>query len=106
MTNLNDFNTYGEELERLLQLRTSPIAINLLQKEGDIPAGAIRPKKDLGFQLALCQGFAMSRRDKTMVAMLKEDNWCYSPVMSFGLAEPPDFFLEGNTYFDPQPARI
>ncbi len=99
MTALSDFNGYGVELERLLQLRTSPIAIRLLEKEKDIPDGAIRPKKDLGFQLALCQGFAMSRRDKAMVAMLKEDNWCYSPVMSFGLAEPPDFFLEGNTYF-------
>ena len=98
MTQLNDFNGYGEELERLLQLRTSPIAVRLLEREEDIPEGAIRPRRDLGFHLALCQGFAMSRRDKTTIAMLKEDHWCYMPVIAHGLAEPPDFFREGNAY--------
>ena len=99
MTARSDFNNYGEELERRLQLKTSPIAIKLLESEKDIPEGAIRPKRDLGFHLALCQGFAMSRRNKETIAMLKEDNWCYLPVISFGLAEPPDFFLQGNTFF-------
>ena len=98
MTVLNEFNHNGEELERMLQLRTSPIAIKLLADEADIPGGAIRPKRDLGVQLALCQGFAMSRRNKKTVAMLKEDNWCYLPIISFGMSPPPDFFLEGGTY--------
>ena len=40
----------------------------------------------------------MSRREKKAVAMLKEDQWCYLPVIAFGLAEPPDFFLGGNTF--------
>ena len=98
MTALNGFNHDGEELERMLQLRTSPIAIRLLENEGDIPEGALRPKRDMGVQFALCQGFAMSRRNKKTVAMLKEDNWCYLPIISFGMSPPPDFFLEGNTY--------
>ena len=99
MTAVNDYNRVGEELERQLQLRTSPIAVRLLSREEDIPKGAIRPKKDLGFHLALCQAFAMSRREKATVAMLKEDHWCYLPVIAFGLAEAPQFFLEGHTYF-------
>jgi len=99
MTAESDFNSYGEELERRLQLRTSPIAVKLLEGEEDIPEGALRPKRDLGFHLALCQGFAMSRRDKATIAMLKEDHWCYLPVIAFGLAEPPEFFLQGNTFF-------
>ena len=103
MSTLSDFNRYGEELEKRLQLRTSPVAIKLLEKEGDIPEGAIRPKRDLGSHLALCQAFAMSRRDKEMVAMLKEDNWCYPPVIALGLAEPPEYYLEGHTDF---PLRI
>jgi uncharacterized protein (DUF169 family) len=89
---------YGEELERLLLLRTSPIAVKLIEREEDIPAKAIRPKRDLGHHLALCQGFAMSRRNKATVAMLKEDHWCYLPVIAFGLAEPPDFFMEGKAF--------
>ena len=98
MISLSDLNGFGEEMEKRLQLRTSPVAVMLLEKEGDIPAGAIRPKRDRGTHLALCQAFAMSRREKATVAMLREDNWCYMPVIAFGLSEPPDFSLEGNTF--------
>ncbi len=98
MTTGSDFRSYGEELERRLQLRTSPIAVKLIKSEEEIPDGAIRPVKDLGYHLALCQGFALSRRNKETVAMLQEDNWCYLPVIALGLAEPPDFFLEGGTF--------
>ena len=103
MTTLSDFRSYGEELERRLRLKTLPLALKMLASEEDIPDGAIRPKRDLGLHLALCQGFAMSRREGTVVAMLKEDNWCYAPVMALGFAEPPDYYLEGNTSF---PARV
>jgi len=59
MTTLSEFNRYGEDLERLLILRTSPIAVKMLEKEADIPEGAIRPKKDRGYHIAQCQAFAM-----------------------------------------------
>ncbi len=87
MTTLKEYNGYGEELERLLRLRTSPIAVKMLEKEGDIPEGAIRPKKDRGYHLAQCQAFAMSRREKTTMAMLKEDNWCPGPLMAYGIVQ-------------------
>ena len=90
MTTLSEFNRYGEELERLLLLRTSPIAVKMLEKEEDIPDGAIRPKRDRGIHLAQCQAFAMSRRDRATVAMLKEDNWCFAPLIAYGLVEEPD----------------
>ena len=28
--------------------------------------------------------------------MLKEDMWCFEPVIGLGLAEPPAYFLEGH----------
>ena len=99
MTTLSEFNSYGEELEKRLRLKTFPFAVKLLEKEADIPEGAIRPKRDLGHHLALCQGFAMSRREGKLVAMFTEDMWCYSPVISLGIAEPPVYYLEGHTYF-------
>lgn len=98
MADRSVLNGYGEELERLLLLRTSPIAVKLVGREEEIPAGAVRPKRDLGHHLALCQGFALSRRNRQTVAMLKEDHWCYLPVIAFGLAEPPEFFLEGTPF--------
>ena len=52
MTTLEQYNSYGEDLERLLLLKTSPIAVKLLEKEEDIPEGSTRPKRDLGYHLA------------------------------------------------------
>lgn len=89
MTASNEYNSYGEELEKLLVLRTSPIAVKMLEKESDIPQGAIRPKRDYGYHIAQCQAFAMSRRGrKATIAMLKEDSWCPAPVSAYGLALP------------------
>lgn len=89
MTTLQEFNDYGKELEQLLTLKTSPIAVKLLEKEADIPKEAIRPKRDLGVHLAQCQAFAMSRRDGATVAMLKEDSWCFAPLIAYGLVDVP-----------------
>lgn len=103
MKTIRDFKQYGEELETRLQLRTSPIAVKMLKNEKDIPQGAIRPKRDLGLHQDLCQAFAQSRRERVTVAMLKEDNWCYVPVVALGFAEPPDLLLEGHADF---PSRV
>ncbi|MCK4402357.1 MAG: DUF169 domain-containing protein [Dehalococcoidia bacterium] len=99
MLGLRELHEYGEEIERRLRLRTFPIAVKLLEKEADIPEGAIRPKRDLGHHLSTCQGFAMSRREGTLVAMLKEDMWCFEPVIGYGLAELPQYFLDGYNRF-------
>ena len=106
MKTLGDFNKWGEELEARLQLRTSPIAIKMLEREEDIPKGAMRPKRDLGVHLGLCQAFAKSRRERATVAMLKGDNWCFFPVIALGLAKAPDFFLEGHTDFPDRVADL
>jgi uncharacterized protein (DUF169 family) len=90
VTTISEFNQCGEDLERLLLLRTSPLAVKMLEKEEDIPEGAIRPKKGLGIHIAQCQAFAMTRRQKKTVAMLKEDNWCFAALIAYGLVDKPD----------------
>lgn len=90
MPTILEFIEYGEKLENLLGLQTSPVAVKMLEKEADIPQGAIRPKKDRGYHLAQCQAFAMSRREKATIAMLKEDNWCPGAVLAYGLVPRPD----------------
>jgi uncharacterized protein (DUF169 family) len=90
MATVKEFNRMGEELETLLFLQTSPVAVKMLKKKADIPRGAVRPKEDRGYHLAQCQAFAVSRRDKITVAMLKEDNWCPGAVISYGLEPRPD----------------
>lgn len=104
MTGLSVFHSYAEEFETRLRLKTFPLAVKLLEKEEDIPERAIRPKKDLGHHIALCVALSMSRREGTILAMLKEDMWCFDPVIGLGLAEPPEYFLEGYNRF-PESAR-
>lgn len=90
MTELDNFNQYGEDLERQLIMRSSPIAVKMLEKESDMPEGAIRPKKDRGYHLAQCQAFALSRRERTAVAMFMEDQWCPTAPMAYGFVDRPE----------------
>jgi uncharacterized protein (DUF169 family) len=85
---IQELNSFGEDLERILRLRTSPIAVKMLKNEADIPEGAIRPNRDRGCHLAQCQAFAMSRRQKATVAMLKDDQWCWAPLVAYGHVDP------------------
>jgi uncharacterized protein (DUF169 family) len=103
MGSVKELNSYGEELEQRLRLKTFPFAVKLVKHKKEVPKGAINPKRDLGHHLSLCQGFAMSRREGSPVAMFLEDMWCYSPVLALGIAKPPEYYLEGNTYF---PAHV
>ena len=90
MSTLSELNELAEELERLMLLRTSPMAVKMLEKESDIPEGAVRPKKDLGQHIAQCQAFALSRRQKKTVAMLTEDHWCFAPLIAYGHVDKPE----------------
>ena len=116
-------NKYGKELERRLRLKTYPLAVKLITSESDIPEGPVnqhisgqtlralstkdenipegvlRPLRDLGYHIALCQGFALSRREGITVAMFKEDMWCFEPIVGYGWVEPPQYFLDGHNRF-------
>jgi len=99
MTKLNIFHEYGYKIQAHLNLETFALAIKLLKYEKDAPNNIQRPKKDLGYHLSLCQAFAISRREGVSLTMFKEDMWCFEPVIGLGLAEAPQYFLEGNNRF-------
>lgn len=86
---LSACNKYGEDLENALLLRTSPIAVKMLEKEADIPKEAFRPQRDGRMHLAQCQAFGMSRREGRTVAMLKEDHWCPTALTAYGMVPKP-----------------
>ena len=99
MSEQNIFMKFAKELERSIRPRCFPLAVKLLENQRDIPKDAIRPKKDLGAQLSLCQAFGKSRREGEVIALLKEDMWCPEPIICYGLVEPPQYFLDGNMNF-------
>jgi len=98
------FNEWADEFEKYLRLKTRVLAIKLLKKGDEIPKNAVRPLKDLGHHLSLCQAFALSRRQEMPIAIFKEDNWCFEPVVGYGFAEPPQYFLDGHNRY-PDTAR-
>jgi uncharacterized protein (DUF169 family) len=100
---LKKMNQDAETVYQMTRLRTYPFAVKMIKDENEIPEGAIHPLKDLGYHLDLCQAFTRSRVEGKTMAMLKEDMWCFEPVVGFGLAEPPEEFLEGENRY---PASI
>jgi uncharacterized protein (DUF169 family) len=99
MAKFDILHKHGDELEKRIRLQTFPLGIKLLEKEAEIPAGAERPLKNLGYRMPICQAYAMSRREGKTIAMFKEDMLCCEPVIGYGWAEPPQYFLEGNNRF-------
>lgn len=97
MKSLGVLREYAESLEKLLRLKTFPLAVKLLEKEEDIPEGAKRPKRDYGYRFITCQGFSESRKAGATIAQTKDDMWCFEAALGYGFIEPNEYFLEGNT---------
>jgi len=89
----------GEIIEKYVRPATYPFVVKMLKREDDIPKGAKQPKRDFGTLIDVCQAFALARRDKMEIALLKEDIWCPEPVIGYGFAEPPKYFLEGHMWY-------
>jgi uncharacterized protein (DUF169 family) len=104
MIDLEEMHAQARELETLLRLQSLPIALKMVKSNDEIPADAKRPLKDMGFHLNFCQALAFSRRHGLTVAQMKEDMWCFEPVVGFGFARPPQRFLDGHNRY-PASAR-
>ena len=75
-----------ELLYRYLDLRYPAVAIKLIEEdESLVPEDALRPMEHEHHHLALCQAFAISRRDGRTIYMRKQDHWCWSPLITFGM---------------------
>jgi len=93
---------HSVELRDMLLLRYEPIAFKLIENENDVPACAIHPIKDLGKHMCLCQAYAMTRRDRKTIYMDKTSEWCWCPLVSFGLVE----CSEGSKQFEMISSRL
>ncbi|MCL2125643.1 MAG: DUF169 domain-containing protein [Oscillospiraceae bacterium] len=77
-------------------LQTEPIAVKLIENESEIPDGAVRPFRDYGTHMAMCQAFALVRRERRTIYCDREGEWCWAPLVAFGLCESD----EGTEAFD------
>lgn len=91
---VNEINSYGQELIEYLQLTTSPVAVKLISKGKEIPAGIKRV--DLG--MTHCQFVDRVRRTGEEFYTLGEDQLCKIGAGMMGLNEIPPEVVSGESY--------
>ncbi|MDQ1275619.1 MAG: hypothetical protein QG610_1194 [Euryarchaeota archaeon] len=92
---VNEINSYGQELIEYLQLITSPVAVKLISKGREIPAGIKRV--DLG--MTHCQFVDRVRRTGEEFYTLGEDQLCKIGAGTMGLNEIPPEVFSGEAYY-------
>jgi uncharacterized protein (DUF169 family) len=99
MGDFRKFQKHAEELERRIRLQSYVLALKLLEGGAKIPRGSERPLRDWGYRVPVCQGYALSRKEGKTVAMFQEDMQCCEPVIGYGWAKAPSYFLQGNNRY-------
>ncbi|MGC8909654.1 MAG: DUF169 domain-containing protein [Fervidicoccaceae archaeon] len=80
-----DFSYAQRRLMEILKLKSYPIGLRLLVDGEQPQEDAIRPLRDIKHNISMCQAFTIARREGKVIAMMKEDNWCFAPVISYGM---------------------
>lgn len=86
----------AEALQKHIRPASFPVAIKMLKEGESIPDRVKRPAEDLGFQSAICQGFAIARRYGWPIAIGRDDLSCPLAKAVFGFAPMLDYYAEGH----------
>lgn len=77
----------SELLKTTIGQRYDAMALKMIRDESEVPENTLYPLRDIGQHMALCQAFALSRREGKTVYMQKEDHWCWAPLIAYGQFE-------------------
>ena len=92
---IKEINSYGQKLVECLKLKTSPVAVKLIPKGEEIPAG-IRKVDDA---MRHCQLVDRVRRTGEEFYTLSEDQMCKGGAGAMGLGEIPAKVASGEFYY-------
>lgn len=92
---VNEINSYGQELIEYLQLTTSPVAVKLISKGREIPVEIKRV--DLG--MTHCQFVDRVRKTGEEFYTLGEDQLCKIGAGTMGINEIPPEVFSGESYY-------
>ena len=67
-----------------LHLSLHPQAVKMLEDESSVPENVLRPMRDKGEHMALCQALALTKREGRSVWFCKQDHWCWNPLIGLG----------------------
>lgn len=93
---IKEINRYGQELMNCLKLTTSPVAIKLIPKGGQIPPGI----KKVNEAMRHCQLVDRVRRTGEEFYTLGEDQMCKGGAGAMGLGEIPSKVASGEFYYE------
>jgi uncharacterized protein (DUF169 family) len=85
-------------LEKYVKPHTYPIGIQLLKSHADTPPNIYTVRQALRHKASLCQGFGLVRRNRLTFSLFKEDMVCPVGVVVMGLAQRPDYILQGANH--------
>jgi uncharacterized protein (DUF169 family) len=91
----NELNEYGYELIKCLKLTTSPVAVKLIRKGGEIPDGI----KKVDEAMRHCQLVDRVRRTGEEFYALGEDQMCKGGAGAMGIGEMPAKVISGEFYY-------
>lgn len=77
----------SQKLKCTIGQRYDAMALKMIRNTSEVPDGALYPLRDMGQHMALCQAFALSRREGRTVFMQKQDHWCFGPLVGYGHVE-------------------
>lgn len=92
-----DLDLLDRALAKHVRPATFPLAIRMLEEGESFPPRTKRPKEDLGQQIAICQGLALSRHYGWAIGMREEDISCPLALAVWGFRPMLDYFLDGMT---------
>ncbi|MGB9941065.1 DUF169 domain-containing protein [Methanosarcina sp.] len=92
---VKEINSYGQEMVECLKLKTSPVAVKLVPKGGEIPAGI----KKVGEVMTHCQFIDRVRRTGEEFYTSCEDHMCKIGSGTLGLNELPAEVPSGESYY-------
>ncbi|PAV10934.1 hypothetical protein ASJ81_02145 [Methanosarcina spelaei] len=93
---VKEINKYGQELIDCLKLKTSPVAVKLVPKGGEVPEGI----KKVDETMRHCQLVDRVRRTGEEFYTLGEDQMCKGGAGAMGLGEMPPKVASGEFYFN------
>ena len=93
--NVSEINSYGQEMVDYLELKTSPVAVKLVAKGEEIPAGI----KKVGEVMTHCQFVDRVRRTGEEFFTLGENQMCKIGAGTLGLNEIPPEVFSGESYY-------
>ena len=83
MFDIEKMHEQVKALKGMMDLTLNIQAYKMVEDESIVPADAYRPR-DRHEHMAFCQGFALTKREGKTVYMVKEDHWCWNPLIGLG----------------------